>query len=159
MATQRRSPQYSIALKPELQAILDNAVQNTGLPKATLLYQAVRQGLLQIADIQQHQISSPDDLASSLIVYLQQFGYDAFTPGHYYDISDDIYYKVLAWFKSQQLPQVPATSSRVALFYLGRQMYRDRLPMPTERELMLGWRFERDMQVELEERLNNLEGE
>jgi hypothetical protein len=25
------------------------------------------------------------------------------------------------------------------------------------RVLMLGWRFERDMQVELEERLNNLE--
>ena len=66
------------------------------------------------------------------------------------------------------------TSSRTALFYLGRQMYRDRLPMPSERDealrgstsledaaatrvLMMGWRFERDMQVELEERLNNLE--
>ncbi len=57
----------------------------------------------------------------------------------------------------RMLAPSPPTSSRTALFYLGRQMYRDRLPMPSERVLMLGWRFERDMQVELEERLSNLE--
>ena len=56
----------------------------------------------------------------------------------------------------QNLSPTP-TTSRIALFYHGRQMYRDRLPMPSERELMLGWRFERDMQVELEQRLSNLE--
>lgn len=53
--------------------------------------------------------------------------------------------------------RIPSDSSARTLFYIGRQMYRDHQPMPSERVLMLGWRFERDMQVELEERLNNLE--
>lgn len=59
----------------------------------------------------------------------------------------------------RNLSYTPLTTdnSTRTLFYIGRQMYRDRQPMPNDRALMLGWRFERDMQVELEERLSNLE--
>lgn len=53
MATRRRTPQWSIALQPDIQKDLEQAIEKESQPKATVLTKAVRLGLKQI--ISQHQ--------------------------------------------------------------------------------------------------------
>jgi len=48
MANQRKTPQYSVTLYPELDKLLDRAVAVTGKTKGRLLYDGCLKGLQQI---------------------------------------------------------------------------------------------------------------
>lgn len=87
MATNRRTPQLSIALQPDIKQDLEKATQQEQLPKATVMTKAVRLGLKQILNqYQQPQVASVE----TIMTELQQLRLDAFTPSNYYNVAPQV---------------------------------------------------------------------